>query len=354
MSTFIRRNTPMRNNTPMRYNTSTRHSTPVRHNTFTRHRTFAWEISFAVSFLMPLLIHGAVLAVDLYATAGRANLQSATLENVMLLQNMRDTDYYCPRLQGWLIGYGAGGYVSGPDEIRDEGVPATVEDHFYESFAGFLAGADRQVRDDLRLGGFFSYNNTRLVDNTDADNGVANMNNFFWGMYGRKNFGTNTYVLGTLAGGYSHLKATEIPIGNRNYGNSENAWRAFVYGEVGKEYRFYKTTLQPFYGLQYFYNDYGSGTFFDDQASAYTSSPLKTNSLRNVLGIRLAQQLLKTEQTSLRLDCLAFWYHEFLNRTAQGNVVIYDGTGKETFAATGAYAGRDWVILAPALELVIG
>lgn len=289
----------------------------------------------------------------LYATSGKANLQTATLENIMLLQNVRDTDYNCQDCQGWFTGYGSGGYgrgdtIGGTSPADKSASPSD----YSQATGGFLTGFDKSLSDSCRSGLFFAYNNN-VIDETYNNNILENnqhinMHNYFWGGYGRKDF-QNCYLLGTLAGGYTRLNESiklnpQILPDERM---TNNSWRALAYGEIGQEFYAGQTLLQPFWGLQYFYNGFGEADYYDTNGDLATQiENLDTNSLRNVLGLRLARDLYRTENGFIKFDCIGFWYHEFLNRDDMGVAKV---VGTTQFAGA-VWSGRDWAVIAPTLN----
>ena len=281
----------------------------------------------------------------LYGTAGKVNLQTATLENIMLLQNVRDTDYYCPGRQGWFSGWGAGGY--GRYESAET---LQVRDARYtQNMGGFLMGVDQSLSDSFRAGAFFSYSNTVLDETVGTsflqDNRHINMHNYFWGGYGRKDL-QNFYLLGTLSGGCVRLNesVTYTPPLLLAQRMQTNSWRALVYGEIGKEYRLGQTLFQPFWGLQYFYNGFEEADYHDEDGTlSYQIEEMATNSFRNIVGLRIARDLVKTQTGFLKLDCIGFWYHEYLNNASMGVARIVGSTQ----SSEAIYTGRDGAILAP-------
>lgn len=308
-----------------------------------------------VTFIFPSFLQAQVA----YSTAGHATLQTATLENIMLLQNMRNSQYYCPGVQTWFTGYGAGGYTAGESRWRYPWVEQTNEAKLHQGIGGFLLGGDKFLSEDLRAGLFFSYNNTHLENATPdnsplLDNNVwetVNTNNYFWGGYWRKNLPLG-YFLGSMMGGYSHLN-DKMEGTYENIEGKSDAWRALVYGELGTEFQFLHTTLQPFWGLQYYYNAYDAAEV-GNEFLRYTFGELETNSLRNIIGLRLSQKFYDIGNGYMTFDMLAFWYHEFLDFNNIGNMDIAL-TGQTPFLNyTGIDAGRDWAILAPTLEWQIG
>ena len=86
----------------------------------------------------------------LYPPVPQVGLQSATLENIMLLQNLRDTDRPCIGLNSWAVGYGMGGVSRGNVQT-----PAgTSPTRFDPSFGGILTGTDLNFGAASRLGAF--------------------------------------------------------------------------------------------------------------------------------------------------------------------------------------------------------
>ena len=316
-----------------------------------RRKVRTLRIVFWNTILISMLSAPQIHAQFLYGTAGKASLQTATLENVMLLQNVRDVDYNCQACQGWFTGYGSGGYAEGTSYSTT--TPRTLYDAEYsQETGGFLTGFDRSLSETCRSGLFFAYN-SNVLDETSVNpvvtsNQHLDMNNYFWGGSGRKDF-QHCYLLGTLAGGYTRLNesVTYTPQILPNDTMQNNSWRALAYGEVGQEYLVGQTLVQPFWGLQYFYSGYDEAEFYDENGDlALRLENLDTNSLRNVLGLRIARDLYRTEDGFIKLDCIGFWYHEFLGREDLGVAKV---VGSNQIAEA-VWSGRDWAVIAPTLN----
>lgn len=287
----------------------------------------------------------------LYPSSPALGLQSATLENVMLLQNLRDTDGPCIGRNAWLTAYGLGGFSSGDLATETEtGGEETQNSNFRQSLGGFLTGCDLNWGVNSRVGAFMAYNSSTQESRQPSDGEKANIDNYLWGFYGRKDL-MGSYVLGTAAIGHSHLNEKLNQDSGSSFGGTSNAWRAFLYGEWGTEFRHNDFSLQPFGGLQYYYSSFGSFTSEDlssASAGAMTFPALKTNSFRGILGVRAANTFWKNENHSIRGNCTAFWYHEFLDLDEIGGG-IFQQNGTEILVSSQDY-GRDWVILAPTVE----
>lgn len=260
----------------------------------------------------------------LYDSASQVGLTSATFENILLLQNMRDTDRSCIGKTSWALGYGSGGYTHGDTDIS-------------QKFGGFLVGTDLNIGIDSRIGAFFAFNASEQLATAEEND----TNHYFWGLYGRKDY-EYYYFLGTGALGYAHTRETlqnsatspTSPNSQDNVGKSD-AFRAFLYGELGTEFRFGSFSLQPFWGLQYYYNDFDSltlsGATPPGTGGNLNLGSSQLDSLRNIVAFRLAQTFLIHDSETLSLHCTGFWYHEFLD-------------------VDGPDLGRDWAVLAPTVE----
>lgn len=307
---------------------------------------------------LSLLYSETVWGQYLYPTSGFGGVQTATLENIMLLQNVRDRDFQCSFRQPWFVGYGSGGSTRGVADHFDGAGTTTQESMQYDrSIGGFLLGMTRSFRSDLQAGLFFSYNVTQMEDTRDHgyfhQSQKINMNQFFWGGYMRKDFWNNTYFLGTAATGYGHLdeqvEYTQLCFGNDR--GESCAWRAFLYGELGKNFYLGQTLLQPFWGLQYYYNRFGEITFENDNGNAPLAfTGLTTASFRNILGIRVARNVSQFQNGFLKLECMSFWYHEFLSEENMGEIGIL-GTSERVSAMD---SGRDWAVIAPTVTWRVG
>lgn len=293
----------------------------------------------------------------LYPSSSKLGLQSATLENVILLQNLRNTDNPCPGRNSWFAGYGAGGNSRGEVVYDNTVLEIPFDTKYTEQFGGFLIGSDADLGSDSRLGAFFAYNSSRQMETQNFWDEKVNIDNYFWGLYGRKDF-KNIYFLGTAAIGHSHLNESydsQSPLVDWHYFGKSNAWRAFVYGEVGTEYRIGNFSIQPFWGLQYYYSSFGSFESTDTPDSPLTLifPALHTNSFRNVLGIRLADTFWLDDQQSVQFSCAAFWFHEYmdLDEIGGGTVIGIEPARAPTYSIYSQQnAGRDWCVLTPTIE----
>ncbi|MDO4570722.1 MAG: autotransporter outer membrane beta-barrel domain-containing protein [Planctomycetia bacterium] len=293
----------------------------------------------------------------LYTSSPKLGLQSATLENIMVLQTLRDADHQCPDRHSWFTGYGAGGNSRGDVIYDNESLRLVYDTKYDESFGGFLLGTDANLSDDCRLGAFFAYNSSVQTETQNFWDEKTNVDNYFWGLYGRKDI-EGVYFLGTAAIGHSHLDESyesQSPLVDWQYSGESNAWRAFVYGEMGTEYRIGSLAIQPFWGLQYYYSSFGSfsSTSSPDRPLMLTFPALRTNSFRNVLGIRLASDVWQDGDNLINLNCAAFWFHEFLDLDAigGGTVVGVEPPRAPVYTTISQQnAGRDWVVLTPTFE----
>ncbi len=280
------------------------------------------------------------LAQVLYPSSQHLGLQTATLENIMLLQNLRDPQNDCIGNNYWALGYGLGGVSRGDVDLAEDGTSEVLDSKFRNTLGGFLVGADTNLGTTSRLGGFFAFN---TASQTSQPNEKVDTTNGFWGIYGKKDW-ANAYFLGTGAIGFTHTAADF----------TANAFRSFVYGETGLNFRFGSLDLQPFWGLQYYYAGNGSSSGeLADEATSVSASPLKTNSLRNVLGARLGVPVYVLENQRLSLNCLGFWFHEFLSDENLGGGTINlqpEGGALVQYVIGQQKNGRDWGVVAPTLD----
>lgn len=277
-------------------------------------------------------------AQTLYPSVPQVGLQSATLENIMLLQNLRDTDRPCIGRNSWAVGYGMGGVSRGNVQT-----PAgTSPTRFDPSFGGILTGTDLNFGAASRLGAFFAYNSATVKNTPDSEK--ANVDHYLWGLYGRKEWDC-VYFMGTGAIGHGNLRQKTFSENSTLEALGEtNAWRAYAYGELGTEFRFGSVSFQPFWGLQYYHASSGSEPGDPADPAILPLPALDTNSLQNVVGARLSGAFWQNDVHSLRAHCTAFWFHEFLSMNDLG--------GTDTVSAQDF--GRDWLVIAPTLEWTIG
>ncbi|MBQ4142287.1 MAG: autotransporter outer membrane beta-barrel domain-containing protein [Thermoguttaceae bacterium] len=279
-----------------------------------------------------------VSAQTLYPSVPLVGVQSATLENIMLLQNLRDTDRPCIGRNSWTIGYGTGGVMRGNVQT-----PAGADPNRFEtSFGGILTGTDLNFGTTSRLGAFFAYDSVTLKNASDSEK--ANADQYLWGLYGRKDW-SGGYFMGTGAIGHGRLRQKTFSENSTLEALGEtNAWRAYAYGELGTEFRFSSVIFQPFWGLQYYHASSGSETADPADPALLSLPALETNSFQNVVGVRFAGTFWKNDVHSLCAHCSAFWFHEFLTMDDLG--------GTDSISAQDV--GRDWFIIAPTLEWTIG
>lgn len=339
-------------------------------------KKFFW-IAEMLLFVIFGLVASSGKAQLLYPSGNSLGLQSATLENIMVLQQLRNTDLPCVGRNAWALGYGLGGYSRG-DVLYEYGDseafldptfdPSLVGVTFLEptdydqSLGGTIIGTDMNLGASSRLGMFFAYNSSSQQLAGAQQGESLNVNNYFWGLYGRKEE-ESFYLMGAGAIGHARMDEqfhTALGPYTWDYETKSNAWRALLYGEIGTEMNFGKLNVQPFWGVQYYYA--GNGSTTDTSGTVYevtrTFPALKTNSFRNVLGIRLADTFWAAEDRALQVNCLAFWYHEFLSmKNWGGGDFGYQPEGMPTmdyFYYSAQNSGRDWAVIAPTVEWKVG
>ena len=280
------------------------------------------------------------LAQVLYPSSQHLGLQTATLENIMLLQNLRDPQNECVGKNYWALGYGLGGVSRGDVDLTEDGSSEVLDSKFRDTLGGFLVGADTNLGTTSRIGGFFAFNTASQTEQTSEK--VETLNSL-WGIYGKKDW-ANAYFLGSGAIGCTH---TETDV-------TANAFRGFAYGETGLNFRFAAVDFQPFWGLQYYYAGNGSAEGeMADGATRVSTSPLKTNSLRNVIGARFGMPLYVREHQKMSVNFLGFWFHEFLNDSDLGGGTIDlqpEGGSPVQYVIGQQSNGRDWGVVAPTLD----
>ncbi|MDO4550233.1 MAG: autotransporter outer membrane beta-barrel domain-containing protein [Planctomycetia bacterium] len=323
------------------------------------------KVFISVLFLFNILGKEKVYAQAVIASSGEAVTQAVTLENLMIMETLRDFQDENMGRNKWAAGYGYGGFARGRNMEPD---PVTQNPYKYaQKSGGFILAADWQFSPYARRGIYFTYNNTRLktkgisAETQDALYENVETNNFFWGAY-TKYSGAFGYFIGSMAGGYSHLHENRQFLQNASgqpflvNGHADTgAWRALVYGEIGTEYRVFASIIQPFWGLQYYYSRYGSVEEELTYASASDVGQLgrvRTNSFRSILGLRICHPLPPVFRSVASFDFMTYWVHEFLDFGQVGQISVQNFGETELFS--GIYAGRDWAILAPVLTFQWG
>jgi outer membrane autotransporter protein len=234
---------------------------------------------------------------------------------------------------GWIVGYGMEGGIGSDGN-------ATGLDY---SFWGTTLGVDRVV-DGTMVGAAFGYTPFDADRNAGVDHIEAE--NYHFSLYGSTNF-ESSYALGVVSYGHSDYDATRrIAFGgiNRVAEADFDSDEFSAYAEAGL-YRYVgQVVVQPLAGVQFInldrdgFRETGAGDL--NLALGRTSS----NSLRGVLGARIARPFLTHSCHTIVPEIRARWMHEFLDEQEiiSPRFVGLDGG---SFAISGLDSDRDFLIL---------
>lgn len=224
------------------------------------------------------------------------------------------------------------------------------------SVHGVIAGADRIVADNFRIGGFFVFGNTEYDEK--GLNDTAESDSYKAGLYFLRSLDSG-YFLGHVNYGWSNDRVDrELTfLGRNNTADFSGKQWAFRL-EKGFNYTCGQTLFQPFVGLHYF--DYESAAFDETGigSTALSVDASEYDSWRSELGGRFVWEKRYKESVTGNLFLQASWLHEYSDTrgTVTGsfqNPNSSQFTGNGGFSVYGVDLGRDWCNMGIGLDLAV-
>lgn len=242
-----------------------------------------------------------------------------------------------PRNGAWIEALGGGAHQSGVG--GQAGYTSELE--------GFVAGADRLIGSNLRLGGAFGFVNTQINGNTQtaSQGSIQTYQGLAYASYDLP----RVYVRGTVGFGglsYSNLRRIDFA-GFSDLASSRHQGRVVTArGESGLPFEMGTNLLVPYGAFTYARIDQDAYSEQSGAGAALTYASNTTNSARGEAGAKLVAPLtnlpviakLFPVGSALALEGRAAYVHEFAS-TAQ--TVAASFTGGNLFVATGPAGARD-------------
>jgi uncharacterized protein with beta-barrel porin domain len=243
----------------------------------------------------------------------------------------------------WGFGYGLGGNAQG------NGNAAGLN----YSLGGTVAGIE-SIDDNKLHGLYVGYVGSHLGSYIGGQS--VSVNGGQLGFYRRVDDGRNYYILlgGMGADGYNSRRLMNFGGINATASANYGGWQSQLYLERGITMQSAVGSIQPYAALQYLYVRQNSFTETGAGVMNLGVSGIDANSLRSLIGIRLACCGLASRMgTNITPVARALWLHEFLG-TSTGINAQFAPIGGSNFAVTGTSLGRDWAILGAGLNWNLG
>jgi T5SS/PEP-CTERM-associated repeat protein len=244
---------------------------------------------------------------------------------------------------GWAIGYGFSGQASGDGNAH--GIDYSSD--------GTLVAVERGVDCDSRFGVFYGYSGSNVSTQTVEQN--ARIDSHQGGVYLCR---TRDDRYSLLAGSFGHddyrvRRAIDFDDMAETAAGDHGGWQSAVYLEHGRILRGDRVSLQPYGALQYIHLRQEAFAESGTEGFDLNVGGADFDSLRGILGGRLAYKLRDSGITTTDLFFRSLWMHEFLRQTT-GLVTTDFASGPVTpFVLSGLDLGRDWVVLGPGCTYAI-
>ena len=204
---------------------------------------------------------------------------------------------------------------------------------------GSITSIYRDLYTGIRLGAFAGYNYMQLKQGI-ATQSVSN-NNFTFGSFFRAE-DDDRYMLAISSFGFdSYEGSRSINFGtiNRTATSDYDGWQTTQYVEAGMKEVGWPFDIDPFVGLQYVFLSQDAFTETGADSVNLVVDKTDVNSLRSVLGTRLAR-----DYGSLRPEFRAMWLYDFFGTNPVINSTFL-GAGGTAFQTQGVNLGRSWAVL---------
>ena len=206
----------------------------------------------------------------------------------------------------WLRGTGSYGEIN-----SDRNAPGA---HY--NAAGTAVGVDTLIADQHRLGAAFGYSRA----NADVAQGSLQLDSYQLALYGQWQLPDDIYVSGVMGLGYHDIESSrQIVVGNLSSKaeTDYHAWTGHLAAEAGRTFALTDNVrVTPLAGLEYAHVDRSSFVEKDNAGLGLQGERDRQDSLRSVLGTRLAHA--STTNSGLRIEPTLelAWVHEYLDQPA--------------------------------------
>ena len=206
----------------------------------------------------------------------------------------------------WLRGTGSYGEIAGDRNASGA--------HY--NAAGTAVGLDTLIADQHRLGAAFGYSRA----NADVAQGSLQLDSYQLALYGQWQLPDDVHVSGVMGLGYHDIESSrQIVVGNLSSKAEADyhAWTGHLAVEAGRTFALTDNTrVTPLAGLEYAHVNRSDFVEKDTADLALQGERDRQDSLRSVLGTRLAHA--STTDSGLRIEPTLelAWVHEFLDHPA--------------------------------------
>lgn len=235
---------------------------------------------------------------------------------------------------GWTAGYALTGSA---------GSDPNTQGFDYDLYGG-LVGVERAIGCEGRMGLFYSFGDSFLQTRSYA--GQASSTNHLWGGFlsWQDALGYGLFNGGLGYDQYQAMRTLTVADTATLYGSTQG-WQAFLYGERGVTFSHALADFQPFFGLQYIYQQ--QNRFSEGGSSPFLleHDGMVMGSLRTLFGGRVLKSIVTPRGRSLTVEAHTHWMHELLDQSSGLMNARFTGMDAgHTFTTYGANLGRDWVI----------
>ncbi|HEY4316456.1 MAG TPA: autotransporter domain-containing protein [Herbaspirillum sp.] len=222
-------------------------------------------------------------------------------------------------------------------------------------YNGVLLGADRQLNDNLRLGGLFSYANTSA---TSQDNNAGSSAHVLsYGLMGYGGYTADRWYMDFSAGAVRHrfdtVRAVELTGFSDSAKGRFNGMQYVAAVRAGYPIKLQSnTTLTPIAGLGYSALQQDAYAESSSNGAALSVDSGNTTSVRSELAVKL-ERVFASSYGDIVPSVQLGWRHQF-NRDAQKSVArfVSDPDGSTGFTSVGAAQVADTGVLALGVTLL--
>lgn len=275
------------------------------------------------------------LSGDLYASAQSAALEDSRFVRDAALGRLRQA-FADPAAAMWGQAYGSWGTLDGDGNATG----------FDRTVGGFVIGADRKVGEDLLIGAFAGYGQSRY--RLDTGGATAESDDVHAGLYGGGRFGALALRLGA-AYTYQQVDTTRqiaFPGFAERLGGAYEGHTAQAFLEAGWRLAVGAAELEPFVGLAYV--NASSGAFSESGGAAALSGTAGDAGVTfTTLGLRASAEA-SLGAVQGRLTGMAGWRHAFGNANPQASLGF---AGAAPFSVLGVPVVGDVLVLEGGVSL---
>jgi len=214
----------------------------------------------------------------------------------------------------WMQGFGA---VA--DQSNSSGV-----DGFESSSMGATFGADRAIRDNLRLGAAFSYANTSVDEKGSRSGSGQDIDSYIGSVYGSYRASSPWYIDGIMTVAAHEHDSTRLAAGPVIGKGEYTAMQYGIKAEVGYPVAVQRFTLTPLASFAY---DHLNQDGYTETGTGLSLGDSSTNSYVSGVGLRLATERTASNGWLVRPTMHAKWMHQFNDSLIPDQTASFTGGG---------------------------